>query len=135
MTAAIRESYVSKIVKWGRWVVALLACAMAVESIWAIIRTTVSMGRGGGLSAGILEANFLLFALALVSALCAWGIFRWRSWGYILALGISAFELFVGAEAAVVGEISPLFPLAPLLVVVWLLLPTVRMAYWRQASV
>lgn len=108
---------------------------MTVESIWAITRNTVSMGRGERLSPVVLEANFLLLALAFVSALCAWGIFRWRSWGYVLALGISAFELFVGTEAAMIGDVSPLFPLAPLLVVVWLLLPTVRMAYWRRASV
>jgi hypothetical protein len=32
-----------------------------------------------------------------------------------------------------VGDISPLFLLAPLLVVVWLLIPTVRAAYWRAS--
>ncbi len=31
-----------------------------------------------------------------------------------------------------VGDASFLFPLAPFLVVVWLLLPAVRMAYWRR---
>jgi hypothetical protein len=126
---------VNKIVNWGHWAVALLACAIAVESVWAIIQNTVSMGRAERFNAGILGANFLFLALAFASALCAWGIFRWRSWGYVLALGISAFELFAGAEAAMVGDISPLFPLAPFLVVVWLLLPTVRLAYWRRASV
>jgi hypothetical protein len=34
-----------------------------------------------------------------------------------------------------VGDASPLFPLVALLVVVWLLLPAVRAAYWRQMSV
>src|SRR5271170_2264297 len=135
MTNATRGSYVSKIANWGHWVVVLLACAMAVESIWAIIQNTVSMSRADGVSSRILGANFLFLALALVSALCAWGIFKWRSWGYVLALGISAFELFVGAEAALVGDTTPLFPLAPFCVVVWLLLPTVRAAYWRRASV
>jgi hypothetical protein len=130
----IRESSVSKIVNWGRWVVALLACAMAAESVWAIIHNTVSMSRADGVSPRILDANFLFLALAFVSALCAWGIFKWRSWGYVLALGISAFELFVGVEAAMVGDVSVLFPLAPFLVVVWLLLPTVRVAYWRRTS-
>lgn len=123
---------VSKTVSWGHWVVALLACSMAVESVWAIIHNSVSMSRADGLSPRILEANFPLLILALVSALCAWGIFKWRSWGYGLALGISAFELFIGVEAAMVGDASFLFPLAPFLVVVWLLLPAVRMAYWRR---
>ena len=135
MTNATRGSYVSKIANWGHWVVVLLACAMAVESIWAIIQNTVSMSRADGVSSRILGANFLFLALALVSALCAWGIFKWRSWGYVLALGISAFELFVGVEAVMVGDISVLFPLAPLLVVFWLLLPSVRVAYWRRTSV
>jgi hypothetical protein len=125
----------SKIVDWGRWVVAFLACAMAVECIGATIHNTSLMSRAEGFSPGILEANFLFLALAFVSTLCAWGIFRWRSWGYVLALGISAFELFAGAEAVMVGDASPLFPLAPFLVVVWLLLPTVRVAYWRRTSV
>ena len=127
----------SKIVNWGHWVVGLLACAIAVESIWAIIHNTVAMGRSRGETFGaiISDANVLFFCLALATALCAWGIFRWQSWGYVLALGISAFELFAGAEAVMVGDASPLFPLVPLLVVVWLLLPAVRAAYWRQVSV
>ena len=108
---------------------------MAAESVWAIIHNTVSMSRADGVSPRILDANFLFLALAFVSALCAWGIFKWRSWGYVLALGISAFELFVGVEAVMVGDISVLFPLAPLLVVFWLLLPSVRVAYWRPTSV
>ena len=124
-----------KIVNWGHWVVAFLACAVAVECVWAIIHNTVSVSRADGVSPPMLGANLLFLALALVSALCAWGIFKWRSWGYVLALGISGFELFVGVEAAMVGDISVLFPLAPLLVVVWLLLPTVRVAYWRRTSV
>lgn len=78
---------------------------------------------------------FCFFCVALATALCAWGIFRWRSWGYVLALGISALELFAGATAMMVGDASPLFPLVALLVVVWLLLPAVRAAYWRQMSV
>ena len=124
----------SKIVNWGHWIVTLLACAMAVESIWAVIHNTVSMGRSETFSPR-LEANFLFVVLALISALCAWGIFRWRSWGYLLALAVCAFELFTGTAAVMVGDISPLFLLAPLLVVVWLLIPTVRAAYWRQAPV
>jgi hypothetical protein len=124
-----------KIVNWGRWVVTLLACAIAVESISAIIHNAVSASRADGVSPRILRANLVFLALAFVSALCAWGIFKWRSWGYVLALGISAFELFVGVEAAMVGDISVLFPLAPFLVVTWLLLPAVRVAYWRRTSV
>jgi hypothetical protein len=112
--------------------VALLACAMSIESIWAIIYNTVSMGRSERFSPRILEANFLFFALALVSALCAWGIFRWRSWGYLLALGISAFELFAGTEAFLVGDSGVLFPIVVLLVLAWLLLTPVRVAYWRR---
>jgi hypothetical protein len=126
---------VSKIANLGRWVVALLASAIGVESIWAIIHNVVSMGRGEKFGPGMSEANFLFFVLAFVGALCAWGIFKWHSWGYVLAFGIAAFELIVGVEAAMVGDISPMFPLAPLLVVVWLCLPSVRAAYWRRASV
>ena len=65
---------------------ALLACAMAAESVWAIFHNTVSMSYADGVSSRIPNANFLFLVLAFVSALCAWGIFKWRSWGYILAL-------------------------------------------------
>jgi hypothetical protein len=107
---------------------------MAADNVWAIIHNTASMSRADGVSRRILEINFLFLALAFVSALCAWGIFKWRWWGYLLALAISGFELFVGVEAAMVGDTSALFPLAPFLVVVWLLLPAVRVAYWRRTS-
>jgi hypothetical protein len=55
--------YVSKIVNWGHWIVRLLACAIAVESIWANLYNTVSMGRGHGETFGarILNANVLFF--------------------------------------------------------------------------
>jgi len=71
---------------------------MALDSVWAIIHNTVSMSRADGASP------------------------------YVLALGISAFDLFVGVEAARVGDISVLFPPAPFSLAVWLLLPTVRVA-------
>lgn len=73
----------SKIVNWGHWIVTLLACAMAVESIWAVIHNTVSMGRGETFSPR-LEATFLFVVLALISAL-------WRMGDIQMALlGISS---------------------------------------------
>lgn len=123
----------SKIVTWGHWIVGLLAAAVAAEIIGGIIDSTVRMYRAGGFGLEDSGWIFLGFGFALVCALCAWGILRWRSWGHVLAVGISAFALFVGNEALLVGDSGPLFPIAALLVLVWLLLPSVRAVYWRRA--
>ena len=123
----------SKIVVWGHWVVGLLATAMAAEIVWGIIDSAVRTDKTAIGSVG-LEWRLMVSAFGLICALCAWGILRWRPWGHALAVGISAFELFVGTEAMLVGDTGPLFPVAALLVLIWLLLTPVRVTYWRRVQ-
>jgi hypothetical protein len=128
---------VSKIVNWGHWVVTLLACVWFVDSFTSVVHSTASMGHAEPSGLRILGVNFVFVIQVVVSALFAWGIFRWRTWGYLLALAICTFELLAGAAAVIAGDfsLSPLILLAPLLIVVWLLIPGVRAAYWRRATV
>jgi len=125
---------VSKIVIWGHWIVGLLAAALAAQSIWGIVGNTISMDRGARLGPQVLNADFMFVALGVVCGLCAWGILKWRSWGHALALGIFTFEVLVGGLAALVGDSGLLYPVAACLVLSWLLLPSVRSAYWAKAQ-
>jgi hypothetical protein len=125
---------VSKIVTWGHWIVGLLAVAIAAESIWVIVGNTVFIGRISGFSSRLMDANIQFVVLGAVCALCALGIFKWRPWGHVLALCIFAFEALIGGEAALVGDSGLLYPIAACLVLCWLLLPSVRSAYWHRVQ-
>jgi len=125
---------VSEIVIWGHWIVVLLAAAIAAESIWGIVGNMVSMERGARFGPRVLNADFMFVVLGLVCGLCAWGILKWRPWGHALALGIFTFEVLVGGLAALVGDSGLLYPVAACLVLSWLLLPSVRSAYWAKAQ-
>jgi hypothetical protein len=123
-----------KVAIWGHWIVGLLAAAIAATCIWGIIGNTVSMDRGARFGPQVLIADSQFAVLGLICALCAWGILRWRPWGHLLALGIFAFELFAGGLALLVGDSGPLYPLVACLVLGWLVLPSVRSAYWRKVQ-
>jgi hypothetical protein len=110
--------------------VGLLAAAMAAEIIWGTIESAVRLRRT--IDPVDWEWSLLPFLFGVICALCAWGILRWRSWGYVLAVGISAFALFVGTEAFLMGDSGAVFPIVVLLVLTWLLLTPVRVAYWRR---
>jgi hypothetical protein len=123
-----------KVVVWGHWIVGLLAAAITVANIWGIVGNTVSMERGARFGPQVLIADSLFAVFGMICGLCAWGILRWRPWGHVLALGIFTFEVFVGALALLVGDSGPLYPLVACLVLSWLVLPSVRSAYWRRVQ-
>jgi len=123
-----------KVVTWGHWIVGLFAAALTFQSIWGIVGNTVSMERGARFGSQVLIADSQFAILGIICALCAWGILRWRSWGHVLALCISALELFVGGLALLVGDSGPLYPLVACLVLTWLVLPSVRSAYWQRVQ-
>jgi hypothetical protein len=123
-----------KVVVWGHWIVGLLAAATTVASIWGIVGNTVSMERGARFGPQVLIADSQFAVLGMICALCTWGILRWRPWGHVLALGIFTFELFVVGLALLVGDSGPLYPLVASLVLSWLVLPSVRSAYWRRVQ-
>jgi hypothetical protein len=122
----------SKIVTWGHWIVGLLAAAIAAASIWGIVGNAVSMERGKRFGPQVLIADSQFAVLGVICALCAWGILKWRPWGHVLALAIFTFELFAGGLALLVGDSGPLYFLVACLVLSWLMLPSVRSAYWRR---
>ena len=65
----------------------------------------------------------------------AWGIFKWRQWGHILTTVLSALMVLSSIVGAISFGIRPrntLQGLVALMVLVWLLLPAVRVEYWRQ---
>jgi hypothetical protein len=125
---------VSKVVIWGHWIVGLLAAAIATQNIWGIVGNTVSMERGARFGPQVLSADSSFAVLGMICALCAWGILTWRPWGHVVALVIFTFEVFVGGLAALVGDSGPLYPIAACLILSWLLLPSVRSAYWRRVQ-
>jgi hypothetical protein len=109
-----------------------LAAVIAAASIWGIVGNTVSMECRARFGPQALNADSHFAVLGMVCALCAWGILRWRPWGHALALGIFSFEFFVGALALFAGDSGPFYPFVACLVLSWLLLPSVRPAFWRR---
>jgi hypothetical protein len=124
----------TKLVNWGHWVVGLLAAAIAAADIWGIVGNTVSMDRGARFAPQVQNADAMFAFLALICAMCAWGILQWRPWGHLLAVVIFAFEVFAGGLAALAGDSGLLYPIAACAVLTWLLVPSVRSAYWGKAQ-
>lgn len=123
----------SKVAMWGRWIVALMAAALAGESVWAIADNTFSMERGARFGPRVPWADLEFAILGVISALCAWGIIKWRPWAHAVAFGIFGFELLSGGLAVLVGDSDDLlYPIAAFLILAWLLIPSVRAAYWRR---
>ena len=122
----------SKLVIWGRLVVALISASIAALCICEIMGPLIITGASFGSRS--LDADFLIAIFGVVFGLCSWGILKWRPWGHALAIGVSAFEAFVGSWAALVGDTGSLFPITAALVLIWLLLPPVRAAYWQRVQ-
>jgi hypothetical protein len=122
----------SKLVIWGHWVVGLIFASVAAECVWEIVGALII--RGARFGPRWPDAAFLIAVSGVVFGLCSWGILKWRPWGHALAIGVSAFEAFVGSWAALVGDTGSLFPITAALVLIWLLLPPVRAAYWQRVQ-
>lgn len=123
----------SRVVSWGRWVVVALACALAaggVEGIVVYCFEYANREARPGLEL-VLTADSIYVGAIAISLSCAWGIFKWRSWGHVLALALFGFHLLIGVLGGIPRGPGILYPLATGLVVAWLLLPSVWAAYWR----
>ena len=123
----------SKLVIWGRLVVALISASIAALCICEIMGPLIITGASFGSRS--LDADFLIAIFGVVFGLCSWGILKWRPWAHALAIGVSALEAVFGSWAALVGDADSLFPIiTAMLILIWLLLPPVRAAYWQRVQ-
>lgn len=116
------------IAKTGQPAVCLLLTSMGVFGFWKLGRgidaSTVSDGSKAAL-AGQLTGGLIFSALCLLSA---WGIFRWRKWGRIIAVILCLIILFAAVFSVILRGSQPVDIVTVsvmLLVVIWLLLPAV----------
>ena len=137
----------SKIVSWGRWLVAISFAYQGLGILFVIEAIVVFVALK-------LNERMLfpaLFALAVSAPLlaCAWGIIKMRGWAYRLAIAFAFLEvlaailtvlawrakvtwLYLGGISVHIGPGFILALLPVTLSLVWLLLPSVRTAYWRR---
>ena len=132
----------SKIVNWGRWVIAVYFAAWGLESLWKIILRFSNLLREypKELTHTIVafDAFFWIAAFA-----CAWGILKWRLWARKLGIVLSAFwALAIGLGFGFrlqAGGKPNFFWLLLLsigsLALIWLLLPAVRLEYSRRNQI
>ena len=129
------------LVNGGRWLVAAVFAIEGVTIVWSsvvtrLIDTLSGFSRGEPVSfypvyAGIMSSGTLL--------LCAWGVFNWRVWGRYLAICFMTFYIIVAMAAFRFGGgsgsyVTLSFAMAlNILVLIWLLLPSVRAEYARKA--
>jgi hypothetical protein len=113
--------------------VGLIFASAAAGCIWDIVGALVI--RGARFGPRWPDTAFLIAAFGVIFGLCSWGILKWHSWGHALAIGVSALEAFFGSWAALVGDADSLFPIiTAMLILIWLLLPPVRAAYWQRVQ-
>jgi hypothetical protein len=127
---------VTKIVKLGRWVVGAIFALKGLGMLLAIVPHFLHALRN---RIPLTYQDYLVaFPWALYLA-CAWGVWRWRQWGQIVAIALSAMEIAVVAGiTAIYGPLAldrNLMLMAALNcgIVVWLVLPQVRSGYWQRA--
>jgi hypothetical protein len=120
---------VSKIANWGRWLVA------ADLAVGGAISVKIGIDNGDGMF-GALFGAAIWFAWV-------WGVLAWSKWAYgflalcaFLWIPWMAYLIFSG-KAAEYG-LQPFAPLsiigyvAECFILVWVLLPSVRAAYWHK---
>jgi hypothetical protein len=135
---------VSKIVSWGHWLLALFSAILGLYSLAAFVFAVV-MSRTLWQSGSSEHSAFVFVGVNLVAwlplLLCAWGILKLRAWGYMLAIIACGFAILTELETLVffgftrirASEIAKFT--AACLVVAWLLLPSVRAAYWDRERI
>ena len=123
----------SKVAKLGRWFVGVLACALAAGGIEGIVWFCFAYADRGARPDWklMLTADSIYAAVIVICLSCAWGIFKWRRWGHILALALFGYHFLIGLLGAISESSTVVYPLVAGLVVTWLLLPSVRASYWH----
>jgi len=125
-----------KLVKWGHWAVAATFAVTGAPFLFSVVAIVPrSVQRDPQMGA------FTLFwgvILSLPPFACAWGIIKWRRWGWMLAIVDSV--VILGGYATVVRNNKALdwgivLALIYCAMLVWLLLPVVRAEYLRRSQV
>jgi hypothetical protein len=121
----------SRLVDWGRWLVSAFFAVIAAVMIWYALGATP---RYAVSDPHQVRYHFLSSALGCgLLAVCAWGVFQWRIWGHVLALTICILTILLDVLFMIAyGTFALNAGLAvPILITAWLLLPSVRAAYWH----
>jgi len=121
----------TKLVNWGRWVVAAYFGMIVVGSIAGLFAVIISHVRENQSFYPVYMGFFLL----VPAVACAWGLVKWRHWAYVLALVLTSFAIFtVPLTYKVSGLHASDWELLILncATLVWLLLPAVRARYSRR---
>jgi hypothetical protein len=128
----------SKLVNWGHWLVsgvfAALGCRyliIAFLRIPELIRIT----RAGAFSY-YLSGKVVLWVPFLV---CAWGVWKWRWWGHVIATSLAGLVTLASLIELVLVLVYQQYHILYWILVtlfacgifLWLLLPEVRTSYWR----
>jgi hypothetical protein len=129
---------VSKFINWGNWLVAAILAASGLLIFGPTIFGTVANALKGRATFYPAYLNVIEFTPFL---LCAWGILRWRRWGLILGIILSAIELgllvFLTVFDSSVNRdpFAWILPVVVLAVLIWLLLPPIRMEFSRRNEI
>ena len=126
----------SKLVNWGHWIAggvfAVLGLRYLIEGLLSL-PTLIRILRGET-SSYFIPGGVVLWIPFL---LCAWGIWRWRRWGYTLAFVLCSLVMAaLGRWLAIVDRPSitgfeVVVTVLTLCIFLWLLIPAVRTLYWR----
>jgi hypothetical protein len=126
----------SKLVKWGRWVVAAF---LALQGVLALRIIALTLPRAFAHASKPAPArDFTVVGLCVLFFVCAWGIAKWRRWAHTLTFILLVFEFVVFLETlATAGwaESSARMALEGIFsfgACVWLALPAVRMNLARR---
>jgi hypothetical protein len=135
---------VSKIVSWGHWLVALFSAVLGLYSLAAFVFAVI-VSRDVWRSAPSDHSALVMVRMNVVAwlplLLCAWGILRLRAWGYMLAIIACGYAILAELETLVLMGFTRIRAseivtfTAACLVVAWLLLPSVRAAYWGKEQI
>ncbi len=121
----------SRLVNWGRWVVAGYFGMIVVGSIAGLFAVIISRVRENQ----TLYPAYMGFFTIVLALACIWGLVTWNHWAYVLAIVLAGFGILtvpftykaVGLRAADWG-----FLILNCATRLWLLLPAVRAKYSRR---
>jgi hypothetical protein len=131
----------SRLINWGRWLAVAFFAIEGADLFWS---TMTSLPRILRQHPQEITYYFVWDTLFWIPTLmCAWGIFKWRRWARSLGialsaldvLGLSIFCVTIFRSGAGLYAFWPLVTLIACFILVWLLLPVVRMEYSRRNQI
>jgi hypothetical protein len=137
----IKKRDARRLISWGRWLSVIFFGAAGLYLFWGAITSLPKILREHPQE---ITYYFVSDALFWVPTLvCAWGIYKWRRWSRSLGIALSAVD-FVGLGLICWSvyhsgmELHAFWPLATLIsgfILVWLMLPRVRLEYSRRDQI